>query len=116
MGSKSKEVRIEQRRTLEKQLELRLQKLAKQGISEEKTLKDVLVKNLKAKIRETNIRIGAFDKHVSRTQELAQTKAQKLSEPAAAKDKKPEPAEEAPKKKARKPKAEQKEEQKEASN
>jgi len=102
MGSKSKEVRIEQRRTFEKQLELRVQKLAKEGISEEKAKRDPLVKNLKAKIRETNIRIAAFDKNVSRTQELAQTKAQKLTEAPAEKVKIPEPPEEAPKKKPKK--------------
>jgi hypothetical protein len=109
MGSQSKDVRIEQRRTLTKQLDLRMQKLADQGISSEEAHRDPLVKSLKSKIRETNTRIAAFDKHVLRTQELAQTKTEKLSEKATKKDKKPEPVvEEAPKKKARKNKEESK--------
>lgn len=112
MGSQSKEVRIEQLRILTKQLELRVQKLANEGISKEKARSDTLVKNLKSKIRETNIRIAAFDKNILRTQEMAQTKTQKLSEMATKKDKKPEPVVEAPKKKTRK----DKEELKQASN
>jgi hypothetical protein len=79
MSSKSKNVRIEQRRILEKKLELRLQILAQKGISKEKAQRDPLVKNLKAKIRETNARIAAFDKFIQRAQELAQAKAQKLA-------------------------------------
>lgn len=80
MPSKSKDVRIEQRRILEKKLDLRLQQLAQKGISKEKAQSDPLVKSLKAKIRETNIRIKTADKFVQRTQELVQAKAQKLAE------------------------------------
>jgi hypothetical protein len=80
MSSKSKDVRIEQRRILEKKLDLRLQQLAQKGISKEKSQSDPLVKNLKAKIRETNIRIKAADKFVKLNEELAQAKAQKLAD------------------------------------
>ena len=79
MASKSKDVRMEQRRVLEKKLELRLQKLAVQGISKEKTAKDPLVKNLKSQIRETNIRIATFDKNTLKINELAQAKEAKLA-------------------------------------
>lgn len=91
MSSKSKDVRIEQRRILEKKLDLRLQQLAQKGISKEKAPSDPLVKKLKARIRETNIRIAVADKFVQRTQELVQAKAQKLAE-LAKKEKEPESA------------------------
>ena len=80
MSSKSKDLRIEQRRILEKKLDLRLQQLAQKGISKEKAQSDPLVKNLKAKIRETNIRVKAADKFVKLNEELAQAKAQKLAQ------------------------------------
>jgi len=81
MSSKSKDVKIEQRRILEKKLDLRLQQLAQKGISKEKAQSDPLVKNLKAKIRETNIRIKAVDKVSKLNEELAQAKVQKLTAP-----------------------------------
>jgi len=98
MPSKSKNVRLEQRRILEKKLDLRLQQLAQKGISKEKAQSDPLVKNLKAKIRQTNIRIAVFEKYVKQAEELAQAKAQKLAEPKKKKEKKPK-AEPKPKKK-----------------
>ena len=90
MSSKSKDVRIEQRRILEKKLDLRLQQLAQKGINKEKAQSDPLVKNLKAKIRETNIRIKAADKFVQLNEKLAEAKAQKLAQ-LAKKEKSPEP-------------------------
>jgi len=92
MASKSKDVRIEQLRIFEKKLALRLEKIAQKGISKEKAQKDPLVKSLKSKIRETNVRIAASDKFVQLNQKLAQDKAQKLAEPAEKKEKKSEPA------------------------
>lgn len=92
MASKSKDVRIEQLRIFEKKLALRLEKIAQKGISKEKAQKDPLVKSLKSKIRETNVRIAASEKFVQLNQKLAQDKAQKLAEPAVKKEKKSEPA------------------------
>ncbi len=101
MASKSKDVRIEQRRILEKKLELRLSKLALQGIASEKAKSDPLVKNLKSQIRETNVRIAAFDKNITKIEALKQAKAQKLAEKSAPKEEKAAPEKEAkPKKKA----------------
>ena len=80
MASKSKNVRIEQLRIFEKKLALRLQQLDQKGISKEKAQSDPLVKSLKSKIRQTNVRIAVFDKFVKRTQELAQVKIQKIAE------------------------------------
>ena len=88
MASKSKDVRIEQLRIFEKKLALRLEKIAQKGISKEKAQKDPLVKSLKSKIRETNVRIAASEKFVQLNQKLAQDKAQKLAEPPEKKEKK----------------------------
>jgi hypothetical protein len=102
MSSKSKKVRIEQRRILETRLELRLKKLAEKGVSKEDAQRDPLVKNLKSQIRETNVRIAAFEKNIKLAQTLAQAKAQKVAELSAKKEEKPkphaEPAAEQPKK------------------
>jgi hypothetical protein len=92
MASKSKDIRLEQLRLLEKKLALRLEKIAQKGISKEKAQKDPLIKNLKSKIRETHVRIAASDKLVQLTQALAQAKVQKLADLAANKEKKPEQA------------------------
>ena len=100
MASKSKDVRIEQRRVLEKKLELRLAKLAEQGVASEKAQSDPLVKKLKSQIRETNIRIAAFDKNVAQIEALKQAKEKKLAEKSA-----PKSVEAAPEKEA-KPKKE----------
>jgi hypothetical protein len=86
MASKTKDVRIEQRRMLEKTLELRLAKLAQQGVSGDKTSSDPLVKNLKSKIRETNLRISAIDKNEAKIQEMKLAREKKLADAAAAKE------------------------------
>lgn len=99
MASKSKNVRLEQLRVFEKKLALRLQQLDQKGISKEKVQKDPIVKSLKSKIRETNVRIAALEKFVQLNQKLAQAKAQKLAEPEVKKEDKSEPAPK-PKKKA----------------
>ena len=78
MSSKSKDVRTEQHRILEKKLDLRLQQLAQKAINKEEAQRDPLVKNLKAKIRETAVRIKAIDKFRKLNEDLAQAKAQKL--------------------------------------
>src|SRR4030065_463368 len=88
MPSKSKNARLEQLQILKKKLDLRLQQLAQKGMSKEKAQIDPLVKSLKAKIRQTNIRIAAFEKYVKQTEELAEAKAQKLAEPKKKKEKK----------------------------
>jgi hypothetical protein len=99
MASKSKDVRMEQLRIFEKKLVLRLEQLAKKGISKEKALTDSLVKSLKSKIRETNVRIKALEKFIQLNQKLAQDKVQKLADLVAKKDEKPEPVESKSKKK-----------------
>jgi hypothetical protein len=95
MASKSKDVRIEQLRIFEKKLALRLEQLAQKGISKENAKSDPLVKSLKSKIRETNVRITAFEKFIQLNQKLAQAKEQKLAEPDVKKEGKSESAQEA---------------------
>lgn len=85
MASKTKEVRLEQRRVLEQKLEMRLKKLEGEGQAKEKIDKDVIVKNLKAQIKETNKRIAAIDKNTIKIEDLKQAKQQKLAEKEAAK-------------------------------
>lgn len=86
MASKSKDVRIEQRRILEKKLEMRLSKLTGEGIAAQKINTDPFVKNLKAQIRETNIRIAAIDKNTVKIESMKQDKARKLLEKSAPKE------------------------------
>jgi hypothetical protein len=99
MASKSKDVRIEQLKIFQKRLDLRLQQLAQKGIGEDKAKKDPLVKSLKSKIKETNVRIAAFEKFVKLTEALAQAKVQKQADQAAKKDEKSEPKQAEPKQK-----------------
>ena len=86
MSSKSKDVRLEQRRVLEKKLELRLQKLSAQGISDKQASSDTMIKSLKSKIRETNVRIATVDKNTAKIQELKQAKEAKLAAKSAPKE------------------------------
>jgi len=99
MASKSKDVRIEQRRILEKKLELRLSKLTGQGIAAQKIKTDPLVKSLKSQIRETNVRIAAIDKNTVKVESMKQDKAKKLLEKSAPKETEAAPGKEAKAKK-----------------
>ena len=86
MSSKSKEARLEQRRVLEKKLELRLSKLADLGVAKEKAKSDPLVKKLQAQIRETNLRIAAYDQNAEKVLAMKQAKEKKLAEKLAPKE------------------------------
>ena len=99
MASKSKDVRVEQLRIFQKRLDLRLQQLAQKGIGEKEAQKDSLIKSLKSKIKETNVRIAAFEKFVKLTEALAQAKVKKLAELAEKKEEKSEPKQAQPKQK-----------------
>lgn len=99
MASKSKDVRIEQRRVLEKKLEMRLARLAETGDTAEKAQKDPLVKSLKSQIRETNARIGAIDKNIAKIEEMKTDKVRKLAAKSAPKEQQETPEKEAKAKK-----------------
>jgi hypothetical protein len=99
MASKSKDVRIEQKRVLEKKLEMRLNKLAERGVDGNKAKSDPLVKSLKSQIKETNARIAAFDKNIAKIESLKQAKEKKMAEKSAPKDAQAAPEKEAKSKK-----------------
>lgn len=112
MASESKETRLKQKATLEAKLQKRLALLAEKGMDEKKIARDVLVKELKANLKETQVRLRAIAANVKRTEDLAAMKAERMAKPKeeAPKAKKaaPEPPPEAkPKKKKKKDEAPQ---------
>jgi hypothetical protein len=107
MASASKETRLKQKATLEAKLQKRLNLLTEKGLDEKKIARDVLVRELKANLKETDVRLRAIDASVKRTADLAAMKAERLAkpkeEPPKAKKAAPEPPPEAkPKKKKKK--------------
>jgi hypothetical protein len=106
MASESKETRLKQKATLEAKLQKRLALLAEKGLDEKKIARNVLVKQLKAKLKKTAVRLRAIAANVKRTADLAAMKAERLAKPKeeAPKAKKaaPEPPPEAKTKKKKK--------------
>ena len=107
MASESKETRLKQKATLEAKLQKRLALLAEKGLDEKKIARDVLVKELKANLKQTQVRLRAIATNVKRTADLAAMKAERLAQPkeetTKAKKAAPEPPPEAkPKKKKKK--------------
>jgi hypothetical protein len=106
MASESKETRLQQKTALEAKLQKRLALLAGNGLDEKRIARDVLVKELKAKLKETASRLRAIDANVKRTADLAATKAERLAKPkeetVKAKKAAPEPPPEAKVKKKKK--------------
>jgi hypothetical protein len=106
MASESKETRLKQKATLEAKLQKRLTLFAEKGLDEKKIARDVLVKQLKAKLKKTAARLRAIAANVKRTADLAAMKAERLAKPKeeAPKAKKaaPEPPPEAKTKKKKK--------------
>jgi len=107
MASKSNETRLKQKAALEAKLQKRLALLAEKGQDEKKIARDVLVKELKANLKETQVRLRAIAANVKRTEDLAAMKAERLAKPKEetpkAKKAAPEPPPEAkPKKKKKK--------------
>ena len=81
MASESKETRLKQKATLEAKLQKRLALLAEKGLDEKKIARDVLVKQLKAKLKKTAARLRAIAANVKRTADLAAMKAERLAKP-----------------------------------
>lgn len=106
MASKSKETRLKQKATLEAKLQKRLALLAEQGMDEKKIARDVLVKELKASLKETQVRLRAIAANAKQTEDLAAMKAERLAKPKEetpkAKKAAPEPPPEAKAKKKKK--------------
>lgn len=81
MASESRETRLRQKAEWEVKLNKRLALLAGKGMDEKKIAQDVQVKELKAKLKESNARIRAIDATEKRTAELAAIKAERLAKP-----------------------------------
>ena len=104
----SRETRLKQKAEWEVKLQKRLALLGAKGLDEKKTARDVGVKELKAKIKESQVRLRAIDANEKRTAELATIKAERLAKPKeeAPKPKKEEPPPAAKPKKTKKKKEE----------
>jgi hypothetical protein len=81
MASKSNETRLRQKAALEAKLQKHLALLAERGVDEKQIARNVLVKELKAKLKETALRLRAIDTYVKRTADLAAIKAERLAKP-----------------------------------
>ncbi|HDR15452.1 MAG TPA: hypothetical protein ENN79_08265 [Desulfobacteraceae bacterium] len=88
MGSKDKEVRLQQRALLEKQLDDRLAFVAAQGIKGKDAAKDSGLRMIRAKIRETDARLKTIEALEEKAEEMAARKAEKLAAPKVKKSKK----------------------------
>ncbi|MDQ7837372.1 MAG: hypothetical protein RDU59_02635 [Thermodesulfobacteriota bacterium] len=81
MASERRETRLKQKAEWEVKLQKRLALLAEKGADKKKIARDVLVKGLKAKIKESQARLRAIDATEKRTAELATIKAERLARP-----------------------------------
>jgi hypothetical protein len=102
----SRKTRLKQKAEWEVKLQKRLALLGAKGFDEKKITRDVGIKELKSKIKESQVRLRAIDANEKRTAELAAIKAERLAKPKeeAPKPKKKEepPPETKPKKKKKK--------------
>lgn len=81
MGSKDKEVRLEQKALFEKQLEERLALISAQGAKGDGISRDSGVRMLRARIRETDARLRAIEALERKAEGMAARKAEKLAAP-----------------------------------
>lgn len=81
MASKGKEARLEQERHWGEQLKERLALLGEQGLDADRIAKDVKVRQLRAKIRETGARLRAIAGKEQKAEEMARIKAEKEAAP-----------------------------------
>ena len=102
----SRETRLKQKAEWEVKLQKRLALLGEKGFDEKKISRDAGIKELKAKIKESQVRLRAIDANDKRTAELAAIKAERLAKPKEeapkAKKKEEPPPEAKPKKKKKK--------------
>lgn len=94
MASKTKEARVEQRRQWDAQLAQRVSLLTGQGLDADTIAKDVTVRKLRAKIRETAHRLRTIEGKERKTEDMARIKAEKLAAPKIKKSGKKKAAEE----------------------
>ncbi|MCJ7809731.1 MAG: hypothetical protein MUP26_05645 [Desulfobulbaceae bacterium] len=104
MASKGKEERSEQKAYWEEKLSQRLAELKEKGVDSGKAAKDTAVRQIRAKLRETNNRLATIVNLEKKVQEMIVTKAEKLAAPKEKKSKKKEAQEEAESKRQQKKK------------
>jgi hypothetical protein len=81
MKSESKKTRLQQQTLFETKLQKRLALLAEKGVQEKMISKDALVKELKAKLNRTALRLRAIETIEKRTEGLAARKTARLEPP-----------------------------------
>ena len=81
MASLSRETRQKQLAEWELKLHKRQTLLGEKGFDAKKIAHDIGVRQLKSKIKESQVRIGAIDALEKRTAELAAMKAERLAKP-----------------------------------
>jgi hypothetical protein len=113
MTSKSREVRIEQKKYWETKLEQRLGVLAERGVETKSVVKDPAVKKIRAHLRETEARLKAITSLEAQAEEMARKKAEKAAAPKEKKGGKGKVKEETPEMSKRQQKKKKKKETKE---
>jgi len=81
MASESRETRLKQKATWEAKLQKQLAHLTEKGQTEKQIERDALVREIKAKIKETNARLRAIDANEKQIADLAAMKAERLAKP-----------------------------------
>lgn len=81
MASESRETRLKQKAEWEVKLQKRLALLAEKGADKKKTARDAVVKELRAKIKESQVRLRAIEATEKRTAEAVTIKAERLARP-----------------------------------
>ncbi len=76
-----RELRLRQKASWEVKLQKQVALLTGKGRDEKQIARDVLVKELKAKIKASQVRLRAIDANEKRTAELAAIKAERLAKP-----------------------------------
>jgi hypothetical protein len=92
---------MQQQSVLEVKLKKRLAMLADKGAQEKMIAKDALVKELKAKLKKTAMRLRAIDAIAKKTEDLAARKTERLENPQEKQPKLKKETEVKPKKKAK---------------
>ncbi len=81
MGSKEKETVLLHKTSFETELKERRAYLLEKGIDAREITRDGVIRKIRARIREANLRLKAIDAIAARTEELAKMKAEKLAAP-----------------------------------
>ncbi|HDZ89104.1 MAG TPA: hypothetical protein ENH37_00290 [Deltaproteobacteria bacterium] len=81
VASRAKTVRADQKAYWEEKLNQRLSLLADQGAEPRKVARDTTVRQLRAKLRETEKRLQSIEEKEKKLEELARVKAERLAAP-----------------------------------